>query len=211
MPSKRRPTDGTASHESDSFARSALPSFGAAASSQNAAYARLPTSKASAAPWRTIVRGGSPAEPRDGEGGQPRRLLSCSRPDPDLAVGPASDEAYPHRYDPAFVAEIGRCAAGGDSPEPLRCVASGGGADLFMFPPAATDALAELTPERPDFTNTRLDEIADRLMASPALPPRAQRGGARTAVLTLRGHCLEARTVSGRELYYWFWQRAEGA
>jgi hypothetical protein len=66
----------------------------------------------------------------------------------DLAVGPVSDEAYPHRYEPAFVAEIGRCAAGGDSPEPLRCVASGGGADLF----AALRALAELTG-RPDFSH----------------------------------------------------------
>jgi hypothetical protein len=124
------------------------------------------------------------------------------------AVGPSTHEAYPHRYEPTFVAEIARCATSSDA-LPLERVAATADAALFMFPPPATDALARLTPDRLDFTKSRIDEIADQLMRSPNRPPKLQRGGASTAVLTLRGHCLEARTGQGREVYYWYWQQAD--
>ncbi len=48
-------------------------------------------------------------------------------------------------------------------------------------------------------------------MRSPNLPAKTQRSGAATAVVTLRGHCLEAREAEGREVYYWFWRRSDAA
>src|SRR5262245_35494611 len=126
------------------------------------------------------------------------------------AVGPTStDNPYPHLYEPTFLAEIARCATAGDKFSAMECITSAGGATVYMFPAAATDVLAQLTPSRPDFTRLRIDEIADRLMSSPSRPPEYQRSGVTSAVLIVRGHCLEARAAQGREVYYWFWRQAK--
>jgi hypothetical protein len=128
----------------------------------------------------------------------------------NAAVGPRSpDDPYPHLYEPEFLAEIARCAMASSTSSAMESVASAGGATVYMFPPPATDALSQLTPSRADFTIQQIDEIADRLMSSPGRPAKYQRGGVRSAVLIVRGHCLEARAVPGREVYYWFWRRAQ--
>lgn len=126
------------------------------------------------------------------------------------AVGPTSpDDPYPHLYEPTFLAEIARCATASDDVSEMESIASANGATVYMFPPAATEALSQLTPSRPALTRSRIDEITDRLMSSPRRPPRYQRGGVASAVLIVRGHCLKARAAPGREVYYWFWRRAE--
>ena len=117
------------------------------------------------------------------------------------------DDPYPHLYEPTFLAEIARCAIGGDGVSVMESIASAGGATVYMFPPAATDVLSQLTPSQPEFTEARISKIADRLMRSPNRPRKYQRSGVATAVLLVRGHCLTARSGSGREVYYWFWRR----
>ncbi len=130
----------------------------------------------------------------------------------DVAVAPPM-ELYPHLYEPALLGDIALGALGRDhgGVAALERVASAGGASLYMIPKAATDALAELTPARLEHTKARIAEITDRLMRSPNLPAKTQRNGAATAVVTLRGHCLEAREAEGREVYYWFWRRSDAA
>ncbi len=128
----------------------------------------------------------------------------------DPTVGPKSpDGPYPYLYEPTFIAEIARCAMASSTSLGMESVASAGGATVYMFPPTATDALSQLTPSRSDFTTRRLDEIADRVKSSPSCPAEYQLGGVRSAVLIVRGHCLEARAAPRREVYYWFWRRAE--
>ncbi|MGC4093077.1 MAG: hypothetical protein QM756_35355 [Polyangiaceae bacterium] len=128
----------------------------------------------------------------------------------NAAVAPRSSEGrYPHLYEPTFLAEIARCAVAGSIASGMESVASAGGASVYMFAPSATDALSLLTPSRRDFTAQRIDEITELLMSSPSRPAEYQRGGVSSAVLIVRGHCLKARAAPGRELYYWFWRRAE--
>ena len=124
------------------------------------------------------------------------------------AVGPTSvNDPYPHLYEPTFLAEIARCAVASDEFLEMESIASEGGATVYMFPPGATDALSQLTPSRRDFTKERSDDIADRVMMSSRCPPQYKRSGVVSAVLIVRGRCLEARAAPSREVYYWFWRK----
>lgn len=126
------------------------------------------------------------------------------------ALGPdLPDSPYPHLYEPNFLAEIARCAIASDMFSAMESIAAAAGATIYLFPPAATDVLSQLTPARPDFTNVRIDEITDRFMNSPNCPPEYKRGGVRSAILIVRGYSLEARAASGRDVYYWFWRQAQ--
>lgn len=126
------------------------------------------------------------------------------------AVGPASlDSPYPHLYEPTLLAEIARAALASAAFSEMDIIASEGGATIYLFPPAATDALSELTPSRREFTSSRIDEITDRVMSSPRCPPKYKRSGISTAVITVRGHCLVARAAPPRQVYYWFWRKQE--
>jgi hypothetical protein len=142
----------------------------------------------------------------------------------DLAAGPksplnmlgpkrartlVSERAIPYTYDPAFLNEMARCAspAGTRDMDNLELVQKSRDVTLYRFPKKVTDALAELTPDRPEDTLSVIDAIADRLTKHSEANLKMKPNGVRSAVLIVRGYALKTSPrTSGKELYYWFRQ-----
>ena len=88
----------------------------------------------------------------------------------------------------------------------MHVVRQAGQVVLYRFPEGVTNALAELTPQRPDLCRERISAIADGLISLKEVSERYKWGGVQAALLIIRGHALNARTQNeSKELYYWLW------
>jgi hypothetical protein len=120
-----------------------------------------------------------------------------------------SEGTFPYTYDPSFLSVMARCvlpnrAYGTDSLEPVQVAHE---VTLYRFPKHVTDALAELTPDRPEHTRSVIRTIADRLMEHSEPNRKMTPNRVYDAVLFVRGYALKASPrTSGKELYYWFRQ-----
>jgi hypothetical protein len=132
----------------------------------------------------------------------PKQAIKLSESRMIQALVPESE--IPHLYEPPFLDLI--VAAVVHDGGRLHVVRQAGQVVLYRFPEGVTNALAELTPQRPDLCRERISAIADGLISLKEVSERYKWGGVQAALLIIRGHALNARTQNeSKELYYWIW------
>jgi hypothetical protein len=112
---------------------------------------------------------------------------------------PVSGRAIPYTYEPSFFDLV--CGAIAPGQPQMEVARKHGNIVLYRFPTAVAARLAELTPDRFEFTRATIDEITHQLMQYDQVKRHFQQRGVSTAVIILRGYSLE--TSSEKFLYYW--------
>lgn len=113
---------------------------------------------------------------------------------------PASKKSLPHTYEPAFFAVMLSVFEPSGTLEVARETRD---AVVYRFPKAAVAMLAELTPDRADYTLSVIEGLARKLMQKEEVKAKFFLGGVTTALLMIRGLALKAKPES-KDVYYWF-------
>jgi hypothetical protein len=112
---------------------------------------------------------------------------------------PVSARAIPYTYEPSFFDLI--CGVVAPEHQQMEVARKHDSIVLYRFPTAVAARLAELTPDRPEFTRSTIDDITHRLMQYDQVKRHFQQRGVSSAVLILRGYAL--KTSNEEFLYYW--------
>ncbi len=116
---------------------------------------------------------------------------------------PVSDRAIPYTYEPSFFDLVVSVVAPGQ--KGLEVARQRDNVVLYRFPSAVAGSLAQLTPDRPDFTRATIADITNHLMRNAQVRGHFQESGVSSAILILRGYAL--KTSKDRDIYYWFCRR----
>lgn len=116
---------------------------------------------------------------------------------------PVSERAIPYTYEPSFFDLV--VGVIGQEHKRMEIARQRDNVVLYRFPAAVTASLAELTPDRPNFTLAAIAEITQQLMQHDQVKSDFKQSGVSSAVLILRGYAL--KTSADTSMYYWFYRR----
>jgi hypothetical protein len=117
-------------------------------------------------------------------------------------AAPASNKSLPHTYEPSFFEAM---LSVFEPPSGLEVARETRDAVVYRFPTAAIATLAELIPDRADYTLSVIEGLAHKLMRKEEVKAKFLLGGVTTALLMVRGFALKATAQSERkDVYYWF-------